>query len=89
MYENSGKIRYSCATLFPFIAPQGIAACDVTSEGYKHLHAATAVVLGESKPYSTCGGLPLIGDLQKADFDIQVCAYKYCIAEFCTIATCM
>ena len=66
--------------LFPFIAPppQGI-ACDVTSEGHKHLHAATAEVLGESKPYSICGSLPLVGDLQKAGFDVQVRAYKYCI----------
>ena len=59
----------------------------MTSEGFKHLHAATAEVLGESKPYSTCGGLPLVGDLQKAGFDVHVCAYKFCIVEFSTIAT--
>ena len=54
-----------------YFYPQGI-ACDITSEGYKHLHAATGDILGESKPYSICGSLPLVGDLQKAGFDIQV-----------------
>ena len=42
------------------------------SNGFKHLHAATGDVLVESKPYSICGSLPLVGDLQEAGFDIQV-----------------
>ena len=29
-------------------------------------------MLGESKPYSICGSLPLVGDLQEAGFDVQV-----------------
>ena len=28
--------------------------------------------MGESKPFSICGSLPLVGDLQKAGFDVQV-----------------
>ena len=50
---------------------QGI-ACDLESEGYKYLDAATAEVLGKSEPYSDCGSLPLVGDMQEAGFDIQV-----------------
>lgn len=50
---------------------QGI-ACDLESDGFKHLHKSTEEVLGESKPYSDCGSLPLVGDLQKAGFDVQV-----------------
>ena len=84
-YINTGKqsrhvlplTHYSCPVSI-YCPSQGI-ACDVTSEGHKHLHAATAEVLGESKPYSICGSLPLVGDLQEAGFDVQVRAYKYCI----------
>ena len=42
------------------------------SPAFKHLHDATLEVLGESNPFSICGSLPLVGDLQKAGFDIQV-----------------
>ncbi len=53
---------------------QGI-ACSTESDGYKHLDAATAQVLGTSVPYSDCGSLPLVGDMEEAGFDIQVCVY--------------
>lgn len=52
---------------------QGI-ACKLDSKGFKRLHEATQEVLGESKPYSICGSLPLVGDLQEAGFDVQVSA---------------
>ena len=42
------------------------------SQAFKFLHEATKEVIGESKPFSICGSLPLVGDLQKAGFDIQV-----------------
>ena len=42
------------------------------SPAFKHLHDATLEVIGESNPFSICGSLPLVGDLQKAGFDIQV-----------------
>ena len=50
---------------------QGI-ACDIKSTGFKHLHNATIEVIGASNPYSDCGSLPLVSDLQKAGFDVQV-----------------
>ena len=34
------------------------------SPGFKALSKATEIVKGESKPYSICGSLPLVGDLQ-------------------------
>lgn len=40
--------------------------------GYKALREATELVLGECKPYSITGSLPLVGDMQDAGFDIQV-----------------
>ena len=51
---------------------QGI-ACNLDSDGFKKLDEATRDVLGESNPYSICGSLPLVGDLQNAGFkDVQV-----------------
>ena len=42
------------------------------SQAFKFLHEATKEVIGKSEPFSICGSLPLVGDLQKAGFDIQV-----------------
>ena len=50
---------------------QGI-ACNLDSVGFQRLDEATRDVMGESKPYSICGSLPLVGDLQRAGFDVQV-----------------
>ena len=36
------------------------------------MREATQAVLGECKPYSATGSLPLVGDMQAAGFDIQV-----------------
>ena len=47
-------------------------ACNLDSVGFKRLDEATRDVVGDSKPYSICGSLPLVGDLQKAGFDVQV-----------------
>ena len=54
-----------------FLFSQGI-ACDLDSDGHHMLRKATEVVLGEAKPFSICGSLPLVGDLQEAGFDVQV-----------------
>ena len=54
---------------------QGI-ACNLDSDGFKKLHEATKEVLGESKPCSITGSLPLVGDIQEAGFDVQV-GYVY------------
>jgi len=51
---------------------QGI-ACNLDSAAFKKLDEATKEVIGESKPYSITGGLPLVKDLQDAGFDVQVC----------------
>ena len=50
---------------------QGI-ACNLNSDAFKKLDEATKEVMGESKPYSITGGLPLVKDLQEAGFDVQV-----------------
>ena len=50
---------------------QGI-ACSLDSDGFKKLDEATREVVGESNPYSDCGSLPLVADLQEAGFDVQV-----------------
>jgi len=37
--------------------------------------AATTTVLGEAKPYSICGSLPLVRDLQRGGFDVQLIGF--------------
>ena len=50
-------------------------ACDTNSAGYRALVAATEAVLGEAKPYSICGSLPLVRDLQRKGFDLQMTGF--------------
>jgi len=50
-------------------------ACSLDSEGHKALCKATEAVLGEAKPYSICGSLPLVRDLQRAGFDVQMTGF--------------
>ena len=50
-------------------------ACNLESRGYRALCEAIEAVLGEVKPYSTTGGLPLVKDLQDAGFDIQITGF--------------
>ena len=50
-------------------------ACSLDSEGHKAIVAATEAVLGEAKPYSICGSLPLVRDLQRAGFDVQMTGF--------------
>ena len=61
------------------------------SSAFKHLHAATGDILGESKPYSITGSLPLVGDLQKEGFDVQICGYGHSSVyhgdnEYCSLS---
>lgn len=53
---------------------QGI-ACQLDSPGYKALCAATKEVLGEVVPFSDCGSLPLVGEMQEAGYDLQVIGF--------------
>ena len=50
-------------------------ACSLDSEGHKALCKATEAVLGEAKPYSICGSLPLVRELQRAGFDVQMTGF--------------
>jgi acetylornithine deacetylase len=47
-------------------------ACSLTSEGYFALLASTEEVLGEVKPYSIGGSLPLVRNMQRGGFDVQM-----------------
>ena len=69
---------------------QGIAV-NLDSPAFKHLDTATGDVLGESKPYSITGSLPLVGDLQKEGFDVQICGYGHSSVyhgdnEYCSLS---
>eukprot|EP01133_Synstelium_polycarpum_P019701 gene19701-23594_t len=50
-------------------------ACNIDSNGYKALGQATKEVMGELKPVSTCGTLPLVKELQDSGFDIQITGF--------------
>jgi len=50
-------------------------ACDITSAGFAALAQATFEVLGEVKPYSISGSLPLIRELKDEGFDVQISGY--------------
>ncbi|KAL1515102.1 hypothetical protein AB1Y20_004165 [Prymnesium parvum] len=50
-------------------------ACSLSSDGHHALMAATEQVLGEAKAYSICGSLPLVRNLQRAGFDVQMTGY--------------
>jgi len=50
-------------------------ACNLESLGFKAFSQATAEVIGENKPYSITGTLPLVAELQEAGFDLQITGY--------------
>lgn len=50
-------------------------ACNLDSPGYKAFAKATAEIVGECKPYSITGTLPLVAELQEAGFDLQITGY--------------
>lgn len=51
-------------------------ACDLNSAGLKAIVDATTEVKGEpAKPYSISGSLPLVRQMQKEGFDIQITGY--------------
>ena len=48
-------------------------------------------MLGEAKPYSICGSLPLVRDLQRGGFDIQMTGFGlmktyHADNEFCLLS---
>jgi acetylornithine deacetylase len=50
-------------------------ACNLNSVGYHAILEATRAVLGDVKPYSIGGSLPLIRELQEHGFDMQISGY--------------
>jgi acetylornithine deacetylase len=59
---------------FPSTPYPGI-ACNIDSKGFSALKESTEEVIGECKPYSIGGSLPLVRELQQAGFDVQICGY--------------
>ena len=70
--ENGGPLAGTLEWSWEGEPFKGI-ACKLDSRGLAALKRATASVLGTVKPYSICGSLPLVGDMQEAGFDIQLC----------------
>lgn len=67
-------------------------AVNLDSAAFAHLHSSTGEVLGESKPYSITGSLPLVGDLQEAGYDVQICGYGHSSVyhgdnEYCSLSS--
>jgi acetylornithine deacetylase len=52
-------------------------ACNLNSPGYKALSDATKNVLGEAKPFSIGGSLPLVRELQDSGYDVQISGYGF------------
>lgn len=50
-------------------------ACKLTSVGYQAILQATNDVRGEAKPFSLTGTLPLVREMQKAGYDVQLIGY--------------
>jgi len=52
-------------------------ACDLTSIGFKVITEATLSVLGDAKPFSIGGSLPLVRELQEQGYDVQIAGYGH------------
>ncbi|KAI9915102.1 hypothetical protein PsorP6_007049 [Peronosclerospora sorghi] len=50
-------------------------ACSLDSSGYKALCSAIENVLGEVKPFSISGSLPLVRDMQRRGFDLTLVGF--------------
>jgi len=50
-------------------------ACKLDSAGFAALKNAIEIVKGEVKPYSICGSLPLVKEMQTSGFDIQIVGF--------------
>jgi len=66
-------------------------ACKRESPAFKALCDAITEVKGEAVPYSICGSLPLVGDMQEAGFDIQLIGFGksevyHANNEFCCLS---
>lgn len=68
--DKSGRLELTWGSHF-----LGGIACSLESDGYKGLCKAVENILGEAKPYSVCGSLPLVDQLQAAGFDVQLIGF--------------
>lgn len=50
-------------------------ACNLESVGYKALFDATKETCGECKPFSLTGSLPLVRNLQRFGYDVQITGF--------------
>mmetsp|Transcript_6748 Transcript_6748/g.12459 ORF Transcript_6748/g.12459 Transcript_6748/m.12459 type:complete len:503 (+) Transcript_6748:60-1568(+) len=50
-------------------------ACDLKSPGFLALSDAIKRVRGSVKPYSICGSLPLVANMKREGFDIQIAGF--------------
>eukprot|EP01130_Rhizamoeba_saxonica_P000083 TRINITY_DN10103_c0_g1_i1.p1 TRINITY_DN10103_c0_g1~~TRINITY_DN10103_c0_g1_i1.p1 ORF type:complete len:453 (-),score=112.65 TRINITY_DN10103_c0_g1_i1:59-1357(-) len=69
---------------------KGIAS-DKNGKAFKAIDEATKNILGDSKPYSVTGTLPLVGDLQADGYDIVAVGFGKMAAyhatnEYCTLS---
>lgn len=72
--EDGNELKAKLTMTWPDDPMKGI-ACHLDSPGYHALVGATEFVKGSAKPYSICGSLPLVGDMQEAGFDLQISGY--------------
>ena len=57
------------------VEPHEGVAVNMDSEGYHALYNAIETVRGKAEPFSLTGSLPVIADLQKSGYDVQVCGF--------------
>jgi hypothetical protein len=67
--------RYGMVDLTWIVEGENGVACNLESIGYKALVQATKEHLGDAKPYSIGGSLPLIRELHDDGFDVQIAGY--------------
>ena len=82
----SGSLEFSWGSGYM----EGV-ACSLDSEGNKALVSATEQVLGEAKPYSIGGSLPLVRSLKREGFDLQMTGFGlmstyHADNEFCKLS---
>jgi len=73
--DTTGSVVRGAVTLTWEGAPFKGIACKLDSVGFEALCQATRSVIGEAKPYSVCGSLPLVGDMQEMGYDLQLAGY--------------
>jgi len=73
-YDIEGGPRGSLELTWVGASLAGV-ACTLDTPGNKALVGAISDVKGEAKPYAITGSLPLVRDLQKAGFDLQISGF--------------